>query len=80
VEVWYFTAWYNIAGAGEGITTQCESKFLNLAAGDALEWYLGLGGSITITTGGGNSNSGSTTFNAIRLAPGYTTAWGGGLQ
>jgi len=23
-EVWYLTAWYNIAVAGEGITTQCE--------------------------------------------------------
>jgi len=38
-EVWYFTAWYNIAGAGEGITTQCKSIFLNLADGNTLEWY-----------------------------------------
>jgi len=41
-EVWYFTAWYNIASANEGITTQCKSIFLNLAAGDTLEWYLDL--------------------------------------
>jgi len=73
-EVWYFTAWYNIATAGEGITTQCESIFLNLAAGDTLEWYLLLSGSITLTIGGGNQNSGNTTFNAIRIAPGYTAA------
>jgi len=63
-EVWYFTTGNNIAGAGEGITTQCKSIFLNLATSDALEWYLGLGGSITMTVGGGNSNSGNTTFNA----------------
>jgi hypothetical protein len=37
-EVWYFTAWYNIAAVGEGITTQCKSIFLNLAAGNTLEW------------------------------------------
>jgi len=72
--VWYFTTWYNIATAGEGITTQCESIFLNLATGDTPEWYLGLDSSITITIGGGNSNSGNTTFKAIRLAPGYTAA------
>jgi len=36
-EVWYFTAWYNIAAANEGITTQCESIFLNLS--DTLEWF-----------------------------------------
>jgi len=70
-EVWYFTAWYNIAAATEGITTQCKSIFLNLAACNTLEWYLDISGSITITIGGGNSNS---TFNAIRIAPGYTTA------
>jgi len=73
-EVRYFTAWYNIATAGEGITTQCESIFLNLAAGDTLEWYLLFSGSITLTIGGGNQNSGNTTFNAIRIAPGYTAA------
>jgi len=39
-EVWYFTAWHNIVSAGEGSTTQCKSIFLNLAAGDTLEWYL----------------------------------------
>jgi len=73
-EVWYFTAWYNIASAGEGITTQCESIFLNLATGDTLEWYLLLEGSISMTIGGGINNSGNTTFNAIRIAPGYTAA------
>jgi len=36
-EVWYFTAWYNIGAAGEGITTQCKSIFLNLATGNTLE-------------------------------------------
>jgi len=39
-EVWYFTAWYNISTATEGIITQYESIFLNLAVGDTLEWYL----------------------------------------
>jgi len=72
VEVWYFTAWHNIATASEGITTQCESIFLNLAVGDTLEWYLLLEGNISMTIGGGNANSGNTTFNAIRIAPGYT--------
>jgi len=74
VEVWYFTAWYNIATAGEGITTQCKSIFLNLAVDDTLEWYLLLGSSISMTIGSGNHNSSNTTFNAIRIAPGYTTA------
>jgi hypothetical protein len=65
-EVWYFTSWYNIASAGDGITTQCESIFLNLAAGDTLEWYTQFTGSgVTITIGGANQNSGNTTFNAI---------------
>jgi len=39
-QVWYFTAWYNISTATEGITTQCKSIFLNLATGDTIEWYL----------------------------------------
>jgi len=73
-EVWYFTAWYNIASVNEGITTQCKPIFLNLATGDTLEWYLLLSGSITMTIGGGNYNSGNTTFNAIRIALGYTAA------
>jgi len=51
-----------------------ESIFLNLADGDTLEWYLGLGGSITMTIGGGNNNSGNTTFSTIRITPGYTAA------
>jgi len=67
-EVWYFTAWYNIAVAGEGIMTQHESIFLNLASGNTLEWYLLLGGSIIMTIGGGNYNSGKTMFNTIRIA------------
>jgi len=46
----------------------------NRNSGNTLEWYLGISGSITMTIGGGNSNSGNTTFNAIRLAPGYTAA------
>jgi len=71
-EVWYFTAWYNAASSGEGITTQCKSIFLNLTTGDTLEWYVGLDGGSTINIGGGNNNSGNTTFNAIRIAPGYT--------
>jgi len=73
-EVWYFTAWYNIATAGECITTQFKSIFLNLAVGDTLEWYLLLGGSISMTIGGSDHNSGNTTFNAIRIGPGYTAA------
>jgi len=63
-EMWYFTAWYNIAVAGEGIMTQCESIFLNLATGNTLEWYLGLGGSITMTIGRGNNNSVNTPFTS----------------
>jgi len=73
-EVWYFTPWHNIASAGEGITTQCKSIFLKFATGNTLEWYLGISSSITMTIGGGNSNSGNTTFNTIRIAPGYTAA------
>jgi len=73
-QVWYFTAWYNIGASGEGIMTQCKSIFLNLGTGDTLEWYLGLGSSITMTIGGGANNSGNTTFSAIRMAPGYTAA------
>jgi len=73
-EVWYFTVWHNIGTVGEGITTQCESIFLNLATGNTLEWYLDLGSSISMTIGGGKQNSGNTTFNTIRIAPGYTTA------
>jgi len=69
-EVWYFTTWYNIGAASEGITTQCKSIFLNLAAGNTLEWYLELAGGITMTISGGNNNSGNTTFNAIRIDPG----------
>jgi len=72
--VWYFTAWYNIGAANEGITTQCKSIFLNLGAGNTLEWYLDLEGSISMTIGSGNNNSGNTTFNSIRIAPGYTAA------
>jgi len=73
-EVWYFTVWYNISTVGEGITTQFESIFLNLATGNTLKWYLDLGGGITMTIGGGKQNSGNTTFNAIRITPGYTAA------
>jgi len=49
--------------------TQCKSIFLNLATGNTLEWYLLLGGSITMTIGG-NYNSGNTTLNSIRITPG----------
>jgi len=55
-EVWYFTALYNISTATEGITTQCKSIFLNLAASDTLEWFLGVSGGFTMTIGGGNHN------------------------
>jgi len=33
-----------------------KSIFLNLAAGNTLEWYLGISGCITMTIGGGNNN------------------------
>jgi len=36
-----------------------------------------LSGSITMTIGGGNSNSGNTTFITIRIAPGYTATKSG---
>jgi len=64
----------HIASVNEGITTQWKSIFLNLATGNTLEWYLLLGCNITMAIGGGNYNSGNTTFNAIRIAPGYTAA------
>jgi len=50
-EVWHFTAWYNNSAEPEGITTQCESIFLNLATGNTLEWYLLLNSNITMTIG-----------------------------
>jgi len=62
-----------LSGATEGITTQCKSIFLNLTANDTLEWFLGVSGGFTMTIGGANHNSGNTTFNAIRIVPGYTT-------
>jgi len=43
-KVCYFTAWYNIGTANEGITTQCKSIFLNLAVGNTLECILDLEG------------------------------------
>jgi hypothetical protein len=73
-EVWYFTEWFRTASTGEGATTECESIYLNLAVGDTLAWYSEAANGITLTVGGGNSNSGNTTFNAIRIAPGYTPA------
>jgi len=74
--LWHIAATFgfSIASSGEGITTQCESIFLNLTTGNTLEWYVGLDGGSTINIGGGNNNSGNTTFNAIRIAPGYTAA------
>jgi len=70
-EAWYFTLGTILH---EGIMTQCESIFLNLATGNTLEWYLGIRGCISMTIGGGSCNSSNTMFNAIRIAPGYTTA------
>jgi len=69
-EVWYFTALQQQVR----VSPQCKSIFLNLAVGDTLEWYIMFTGSITLTIGGGNQNSGNTTFKAIRIAPGHTTA------
>jgi len=70
MEVEYFSVWSNIATEGEGITMQCESIFLNLAAGHTLEWYLGLIGRITMTIRGGNNNSGNTDSQQSHLTKG----------
>ena len=74
VEVRYFTFWYSVAVPDLGITKQCDSILLNLAAGDTLEWYILTDGATSMVIGGGNNSSGNTTFNAVRLAPGYTAA------
>jgi hypothetical protein len=74
VIVGYFTAWYNPGAGGNGMTTESDCVFLNLATGDTIEWYVGLNGGCTMTIGGGNNYSGSTTFSAVRIAPGYTAA------
>jgi len=50
-----------------------ESILLNLAAGDTLEWYVTTYG-YTAKIGGFNTNGGTSTFNTVRIAPGYTAA------
>jgi len=51
-----------------------ESILLNLAAGDTLEWYVTVDGYTARIGGGGTDNGGTTTFNTVRIAPGYTAA------
>jgi len=67
------TFWVNVVTAGDGIVKNIESILLNLAAGDTLEWYVTTYG-YTAKIGGGSNNGGTTMFNAVRLAPGYTAA------
>jgi len=50
-----------------------ESILFNLSAGDTLEWYVTTYG-YTAKIGGGADNGGTTMFNTVRLAPGYTAA------
>jgi len=67
------TFWVNISTAGDGIVKNIESILLNLAAGDTLEWYVTVDGYNT-KIGGFNTNGGTTTFNSVRIAPGYMAA------
>jgi len=67
------TFWVNVSTAGDGIVKNIESILLNLAAGDTLEWYVTVDG-YNAKIGGVNTNGGTTTFNAVRIAPGYTAA------
>jgi len=72
----FSTFWVNVASgdAGDGIVKNIESILLyNLAAGDTLEWYVTTYG-YTAKIGGNTSNGGTTMFNAVRIAPGYTAA------
>jgi len=50
-----------------------ESILLNLSAGDTLEWYVTVDG-YTAKIGGVNTNGGTTSFNAVRIASGYAAA------
>jgi len=69
----FTTFWVNVSTAGDGIVKNIESILLNLAAGDTLEWYVTVNG-YTARIGGGTDNGGTTSFNAVRIAPGYTAA------
>jgi len=69
----FTTFWVNVYTAGDGIVKNVESILLNLAAGDTLEWYVIVDG-YTAKIGGGTDNGGTTMFNAVRIAPGYTAA------
>jgi len=69
----FTTFWVNVGYAGDGIVKNIESILLNLAVGDTLEWYVTTYG-YTAKIGGGTSNGGTTMFNAVRIAPGYTAA------
>jgi len=67
------TLWVNVYTAGDGIVKNIESILLNLAAGDTLEWYVTVDG-YTAKIGGVTTNGGTTTFNAVRIAPGFMAA------
>jgi len=69
----FTTFWVNVGTAGQGIVNNIESILLNLAAGDTLEWYVTVNG-YNAKLGGGLSNGGTTSFNAVRIEPGYTAA------
>jgi len=69
----FTTFWVNVVTAGKGIVKNVESILLNLAAGDALEWYVTVDG-YNAKIGGSTTNGGTTSFNAVRIAPGYTAA------
>jgi len=71
--VFFTTFWVNVSYAGDGIVKNIESILLNLAVGDTLEWYVTTYG-YTAKIGGNTSNGGTTMFNAVRIAPGYTAA------
>jgi len=67
------TFWINVGESGQGVVKNTGTILVNLAAGDTLDWYMTTY-QYTATIGGGSSNGGTTSFNAIRIGPGYTAA------
>jgi len=64
----FTTFWVNVDTPGQGIVKNIESILLNLAAGDTLELYATVNG-YNARIGGGTDNGGTTSFNAVRIAP-----------
>jgi len=70
--VYFITFWVNVQYTYQGIVQNIESVLLNLSSGDTLAWYITTPNNATI--GSGIANGGTTMFNAVRLASGYTAA------